>query len=127
MSAGRVDLTIDQGEDWTVNVIWTDDNDEPVVVTFPCRMDIRASTGQTVATLETDPDLPDGEVPSIGLSEELGLVQLHLTATQTAAIPPGIYDYDLFVTTNDDDSYAGAQANRLIAGTVFVNKRFTRL
>lgn len=124
-SDGFLPMEITQGEDWTVQVVWTDNYDDPQFVVHPCRMDIKSPTGGTLIQLETNPAIPDGEVPTIGLSEEMGLIQLHLDADSTSAFPPGIYNYDLFVTADDGSNYPGPQQTRLIYGTVSVNKRVT--
>src|SRR6476620_10351768 len=97
MPAAYVPVVIDQGEDWSTDVVWTDSYDNPQAVVHPCRMDIKGQTS-TLITLETDPDIPDGTVPSINLSTEVGLIQLHIPASATASFAPGDYQYDLFVT-----------------------------
>lgn len=117
-------IVIDQGESWTTQLVWTDNFDEPLPVIHPCRMSIRALGGQTLADLYTDPEIPEGETPSIALSTETGLVQLHIPAEQTAAMPPGQYHYDLFLTL-DAVEPAGNQTHRLVYGPVTVNKRVT--
>jgi hypothetical protein len=127
MPAAEVPLVIDQGEDWTSEVVWTDNYDEPVIIVHPCRMDIRAATGQTIATLETDPDIPDGEIPSINLSPDIGLIQLHIPRTQTVTFTPGVYHYDLFVTCDDGNEFSGLQVARILYGQVTVNKRVTQM
>lgn len=123
--AENLPLVINQGEDWTVQIIWTDSFDEPLPVIHPCRMSIKSQAGQTLAELETDPDIPEGEVPTIALSSEQGLLQLHIAAEQTAAMPPGFYHYDLFVTLDAEDDFPGDQRHRLLYGQVTVNKRVT--
>lgn len=126
MGAANVPLIIDQGEDWSCQIVWTDDFDEPYPVIAPCKLDIKNTTGQVQISLETpDAELPDGEIPEIGVSEEIGLLQLHIEDTATAALSPGVYQYDLFVTVNDGGEYIGSQRQRLLAGTVTVNKRIT--
>lgn len=125
MSAAYVSMVIDQGTDWTTEIVWTDNYDEPVNIVHPCRMEISSLTGQVQAQLETDPDLPLGETPSINLSSELGIIQLHLPATQTAIFVPGVYHYDLFVTMDDNIDNTGTQITRLLYGDVTVNKRVT--
>ena len=124
--AEYVPLVIDQGEDWTTDIIWTDQFDEPVEVIHPCRMTIRAESGQIFADLYTDPEIPDGDVPSLNISTSMGLIQAHIPHTQTEGLLPGInYHYDLFVTL--ENSYGGPQRERLIYGDVQVNKRTTKM
>lgn len=125
--AETVPMVIDQGEDWTVEIVWTDNFDEPNPVVHPCRMAIRSTSGQTIAELLTDPTLPTGTVPSIAVSTETGLIQLHLAASQTSAMPPGQYHYDLFITLDTGQTYPGPQTIRLLYGPVTVNKRVTLL
>lgn len=128
MGAANVPMEIDQGEDWTTTIVYTDDFDEPYNVIAPCRLDIKNSQGATQLSLQTpDEEVPDGTIPAIGVSEDIGLIQLHIEDTVTASLQPGVYRYDLFVTVNDGNEYAGNQIQRLIAGTVTVNQRVTVL
>jgi hypothetical protein len=121
-----VPIEIYQGEDWTAQIVWTDDFDEPQQVIAPCRMDIKDNTGQLLVTLETpEEDLPEGEIPTISLSTDIGMVQLHLEDSVTAAFLPGLYKYDLFLTVNDGGAYAGNQQIPLLYGPVTVSKRTT--
>ena len=128
MGAAYVPLDIDQGEDWTAQLVYTDDFDEPYNVVAPCRLDIKNRQGSTQLSLTTpDVELPEGEIPEIGLSSEVGLIQLHIEDAVTAALKAGVYKYDLFVTVNDGNEYAGNQVQRLIQGEVTVNQRVTQL
>jgi hypothetical protein len=128
MSAANVPMEIDQGEDWTTTIVYTDDFDEPYNVIAPCRLDIKNSQGAVQLSLETpDVEVPEGTIPAIGVSEEIGLIQLHIEDSVTKALMPGVYKYDLFVTVNDGNEYAGNQIQRLIAGFVTVNQRVTQL
>lgn len=121
-------LDIDQGEDWTTEIVWTDQYDEPVEVQHPCRLMIKASNGQVFVDLETDPEIPDGDVPGINISPSMGLIQLHIPSSQTSAMLSGIeYHYDLFVTLGDQSSYGGPQKDRILYGPVTVNKRTTTM
>jgi hypothetical protein len=128
MGAANVPMEIDQGEDWTSTIVYTDDFDEPYNVIAPCRLDIKNSQGATQLSLSTpDEEVPEGEIPQIGVSEEIGLIQLHIEDSVTKALRPGVYKYDLFVTVNDGDEYAGSQIQRLVAGSCTVNARVTQL
>jgi len=128
MVAANVPMEIDQGEDWTTTIVYTDDFDEPYHLVAPCRLDIKSRQGAIQLTLETpDEEVPEGTIPAIGISEDIGLIQLHIEDSVTASMVPGVYKYDLFVTVNDGDEYAGNQVQRLIAGPCTVNQRITIL
>lgn len=126
MAAGTVLLEIDQGEDFTADIIWTDSFDDAVNVVHPCRLDIKDGQGQIVLSLESQEDLPPGTIPEIAISST-GLLQIHVAASATGALPAGQYIYDLFVTADDGNAYAGPQRSRLLAGPCRVNKRVTIL
>jgi hypothetical protein len=91
-------------------------------------MDIKSNQGAVQLSLSTpDVELEEGSIPEIGISEEIGLIQLHIEDSVTSSLMPGTYRYDLFVTVNDGNEYAGNQIQRLVAGTVTVNQRVTLL
>jgi hypothetical protein len=126
MSAASVPMVIYQGEDWTSQIVWTDELDEPIQVVHPCRMDVKTQAGQTVLSLESEVEPEENVVPGISLSTEIGLLQLHIPNAMTSAMIPGNYHYDLFVST-DDGTFIGPQAVPLIYGSVSVSKRVTVL
>ena len=123
MAAENLNIYIDQGEDWTTDIVFTDSYNEPLPVVHPCRMDIKSSDGTLVYTLESDPSLPEGEVPTMNVSTEIGLVQLHIEDTVTAAFPPGEHIYDMFITV--DDGTNASQRLRPLYGKVQIGKRVT--
>jgi hypothetical protein len=121
-------MEIDQGEDYTTSIVYTDNYDEPYNIVGPCRMDIKSNQGATQLSLTTpDVEPPEGTIPEIAISSEIGLIQIHIEDAVTAALLPGVYKYDLFVTINDGNEFAGNQIQRLIYGDVTVNQRVTKL
>lgn len=126
MAAGRVDFIIEQGEDWTCQLVWSDYYDNPMKVTVPMRMAIKSPFGQIVHELVV-PETPPGpdEIAPIAFASESGLIQLHLDAAVTASLQPGSYSYDLFCNVEESEAYAGTQQVKLIFGTVTVRGRVT--
>lgn len=124
MPAANVPMEIDQGEDWTVDLIWTDEYDNPVPVVHPCRLDVKAPTGQTIISLSSDPDIPEEDIPPINISTATGILQLHIPAAVTENLNPGSYQYDLFATMENSGRN---QISRLIYGSCTINKRITEL
>lgn len=125
MPAANVTLVIDQGEDYTAQIIWTDGRGTPHPVTLPIRLDIMDATMPVLSLTTPDEDWPEGTIPEITYSSELGLIQIHIPRGQTSAVPPGMYTYDMFASVDDGGVYAGVQQQRIMAGSVFVNKRMT--
>lgn len=125
MPAANVPMVIDQGEDYTTQLIWTDELGDPQPITSPMRLDIKnPETFNTVLSLET-PVAPTTDIPEIAYSTDVGLIQIHIPRSVTAALAPGLYVYDFFVTVDDGNEYAGSQVVRILAGDVTVNKRIT--
>lgn len=126
MPAANVPLAIDQGEDFTMQIVWTDDFGRAQKMIAPMRMDIVGPGNSVILSLTTPvTDPPDGEIPEISYSTDVGIIQIHIPKAQTAALNPGVYNYDMFATVNDGDAYAGDQQFRLLVGQVVVNQRFT--
>lgn len=132
MAAGNVDLIIDQGEDFTAQIYWTDYNDDPRPLTAPMSMDIKSPYGQTVAHLYTpDVDWPDDQIEPIKYNTDTGWLQIHIPATTTDTMPAGNYSYDLWVTVDsgkvkvEQQTQTVFQSVRLLQGKVTVNKRIT--
>jgi hypothetical protein len=126
-ASAQCDFIIDQAADWFVELYWTDYNNVPIPVVSPIRMEIRSSSGALVAELIYDGDLPDGSVPpSILFNAESGLIQLQLTSSQTDNMPPGVYNYDLFVTYQDAQNNPLLRRQRLLYGQVEVRGKVTQ-
>lgn len=124
MPAANVPLIIDQGEDFTAQIIWTDDAGSAQAVTAPMRLDIAGAGGQIITSLDTEVPADPDEIPELSYSSDIGLIQIHIPNSQTAALAPGQYQYDLFVTVGGE-VYGGPQRHKLLAGDVIVNKRIT--
>src|SRR3954470_403213 len=120
MPAANVPLVIDQGEDFTAQIIWTDGGGTPQPVTEPIRLDIVQFTVPVISLTTPEDVLPEGEIPEISYSSELGLIQIHIPREQTSALPPGEYSYDMFASVDDGDAYAGNQQQRILVGQVTV-------
>ena len=126
MSAATMILDIDQGEDYTAQLTVTDYWGQPLGLVYPIRMDIKGDQVSPILSLITPSTEPtDGSIPPITFSPDIGLIQVHITRGQTAALPAGTYTYDMFVTVDDQGSYAGVQQFKLLSGTVLVNDRVT--
>jgi hypothetical protein len=128
MPAANVPLVIDQGEDFTAQIIWTDDNGNAQKLIAPMRLDIVSGGNLPIISLTTPTSpVPNGTIPAISYSTDIGMIQLHIPKEQTAALPAGVYNYDFFVTVNDGNVYAGNQQFRLLVGQVVVNQRITQM
>lgn len=126
--AAYVPIDIYQGEDFAAQIVWTDELDDPQRIIAPCRLDCKNSAGQLQFTLETpETELAPGEIASITLSEDIGMIQLYMEDSVTAALVPGIYHYDLFATVDDGGIYTGAQRHPVMYGPVTVSKRTTEM
>lgn len=115
-------LDVYQGEDWTAQIIVTDQNGNGVNLVTPMQMDVVDSIGQLMISLITS----DDTVPQISYSSDIGLIQLHMTRTETADLPNGDYSYDLFATM-DDDAYADDQRFVVCRGIMTVIRRYTEM
>ena len=112
MAAGKYDLTIDQGSSFALNMTVQEDNTAKNLTGYSVRAQLRPT--QTSSTLTatftgTVVNATDGEI------------QISLTATESAAINPGKYFYDVEIYTASD-----AIVTRLIQGSAVVTPEVTR-
>lgn len=122
--AGNADFDVDQGEDWTAQLVLTDFYDQPLPVTNPIRMDIKSPFGGVVATLVYDGQTPPpGAISAVIFNKETGMIQLHMDNAVTNSLSPGVYSYDLFATF--DDNTGTPQVQRVVFGSIYVNGRVT--
>lgn len=124
-NAAPVDIDIDQGADFGVQIYWTSMDQQPFTVLAPMRMEIRDAVGNTLYTLATN----DGDTTAtttILYSSDTGLIQLMIPAADTTNFPAGVYSYDLFVTYQDNAVTNATRLARLLRGNVYVDRRTTQ-
>jgi hypothetical protein len=129
MSAvAEVPIDLYQGEDFACQVVVTDQNGEALNLSAPMQMDVKDKVGQIMFSLNT-PTVPvaPGDIPEISYSNDIGLIQLYVQRDVTAALPAGTYNYDLFVTADDNGVYSGDQRVVVLHGQLFVAKRVTEM
>jgi hypothetical protein len=124
-SSALIDLDIDQGADFGIQLYWTTMDQEPFVVLAPMRMEIRDDVGSTLYTLATSDGAAAG-TQTILYNSDTGLIQLMIPASDTSNFPPGRYNYDLFVTYQDNDITNATRLHKLARGSVYVDGRFTK-
>ena len=124
MNDDDVILELTQGEDFGAQIYWTSLDQEPFTVMAPMRMEIRDAMGNTLYTLATSD--AGTENPTILYNSGSGLIQLMMSAVDTKNFPVGMYEYDLFVTYQDNAITNATRLKRLIGGPVYVKKRVTR-
>ncbi len=116
MPAAPYDIFIEQGTTWSLPLVWKDETGALKNLTgYTARMQIRA----TAASGTTLADLTDAN-GKITLGGAAGTITLTLTPTDTSAIPPGTYVYDLELVAG------GGVVTRLLKGGVTVDAEVTR-
>lgn len=111
-------LRIQQGDTWAREIIWTDENNQPVNLTgAQARMQMRAHYGavDVLLDLSSDPD-----IGGITL-DPAGKINLLIDAEDTAALAAGLSlgVYDLKIT------FAGGVVKKLIWGNFLVMPEVT--
>lgn len=126
-NAGIVDLTIDQGTDWAVQIYWTDQYSVPFRVSPPIRMQVRDDLNQIVLERKFDPDLAGGMAQGILYNSATGLIQIMVTAAESENLKIGIYHYDLFASYLDVSALTAVERRaKLVTGRFIIEGRVTR-
>jgi hypothetical protein len=96
--SGSIDLIIDTGADWAVQLSWTDSSGNPIVFSNPS-MDIRqelSPSGNLIARLDTSGNL-DGLITIVSD----GTILLEMNSAVTRNLLTGHGFWDLFVVVNN--------------------------
>lgn len=115
MSAGKENLTIDQGADWYINFTYQDSNSNPINLTgYTAALQLRSNVSDQIAALS----LSTGS--GITITASTGLIAVHATAAQTGAVVAGYYYYDLEITSVSNI------VTRLVEGKIQIVAQVTR-
>lgn len=115
--SGSVDLTIESGTDWGIQLSWNDANGEPYPFFAPI-MNIRqemSPTGKLIAKLDESGQW-DGTLAIVSQ----GVLQAKIPAANTANFPQTYGFWDIFVTLFDSRV-------RLAFGTIAIAPHVTEL
>ena len=114
MNPGRYNLTVYQGTTFDLKPVWKIGGVPVDLTNYSADMQVRYATDTAVIVeLATS----NGNATIDG---PYGRVNLHLSATQTAALPVGTYQYDLNLTNNSDGT-----VYKILQGTFVVNASVT--
>lgn len=109
-------LRIQQGDTWAREIIWTDENNQPVNLSgAQARMQMRAYYGAAEALLDLS---SDPEIGGITL-DPAGKINLLIEAEETAGLAAGLGVYDLEIT------FTGGVVKKLIWGNFLVAPEVT--
>jgi hypothetical protein len=125
VSAGVVDLMMDQGEDWSIQIYWTDMYNNALEIVDPIKMDIKNDAGQVIYSMQFG--VLEGSIATISYAGDSGFIQLQIPTAITRDFVPGNYFYDLFISTPDPDSDIPVKLTRLIKGQLFVDAKVTNV
>lgn len=115
MSAGSYDIVVEQGATFRLLVTWEDPAETPIDLSgYSARLQARQIQGGAIVCSMTTQN------GAIVLGGDSGTVTLELGALATAAIPAGIYRYDIELESG------GGEVTRLLRGQFIVQSEVTR-
>lgn len=114
MQQDYVELVIDISEDYSSQIYWLDDFNQPMEIIAPCQMDVKDSEGTVVMSFKTGND--SATEPTITLGGA-GYMMITVPRTVTATLVAGTYLTDLFATV-DTTGFPDGQWTKVFSGTV---------
>ena len=131
----NIDLNVKAGADYTAQIFWWDDYDNPVPVIGPLRMDVRTMDDArrlVITCADTAINYADNARGYLSASDTSGLIEVFIPMWVTSRIEPGRYTYDLFANyrrTLDSDlrtpAWGQYHVRSVAAGTVTVYPNIT--
>lgn len=123
----EIEFTIDSGADFVAQIFYVGDDNEPVGIQAPARMDVKDQGGHAVMTLQTGVDADDvPHQPAILIDGSQGFFQISIPREITTNLIPGRYVYDLFATLTDPGPFT-SQVVKITSGWLQVNPSVTAL
>jgi hypothetical protein len=116
MSAGTLNLTVEQGATWETILTWKIDAVAVNLTGYTARLQVRTHVGAATTVLS----LTSSPAAGITLGGAAGTITLSLTAVQTAALAAGDCVYDLELVSS------GGNVTRLVEGAWTVKPEVTR-
>ena len=115
MSAGKVNLVIDQGADWYQNFVYQDSTGTAINLTgYTAALMLRSNISDVAPALSLSTS------SGITITASTGTIAVHATAAQTIALSPGFYQYDLEITSPTN------VVTRLVYGQIQITAAVTR-
>jgi len=91
MPAAKLNLTVEQGADFSKRLVWRDKNKRPVNLTgYTAKMQVRSSAGSPTVILELS--TTNGRISLPGS----GAIELTIASNDTETITSGVYDLKLY-------------------------------
>lgn len=117
MSAGQFNTIMDQGSTFALQLACQDPTGTPINLSgLQCEMQLRSLPEDNNYVLELSTQ--NGDITILGAQ---GIIQITATSTQTGAVSPGPYYYDVELTNPNTNS-----VTRVVQGQVVVNAEVTR-
>jgi len=98
MNPGRYNITVYQGTTFALSPVWKVDNLPVNLTGYSAKMQVRDISNNVIVELST----ANGKIV---ITPGIGQIALALTATQTAALAVGNYNYDLNLTDSASNVY----------------------
>jgi len=106
----QLEVEMDQGEDFLVQMYWTDSDGKAVRVTTPARAEVRDTTGALVMQFASENSAATATKAAVTLSATSGLIQLSAPKALTRALASGRYAIDIWSNvTVDDATFTGSK------------------
>ena len=113
MNPGRYNISVIQGTTFDLKPVWKIGGVAVVLSNYSADMQVRYATDTAIIT---ELSTANGKIT---IDSAYGRINLHLSATDTAALTPGTYQYQLNITDNNASvTYAILTGNFTIVAAV---------
>lgn len=112
--SNQVDLHVKVGADYTAQIYWLDDYDNPVPVVGPAKMEVRTNDEDRTLLLtceDTQSTVGQTTQGQLSLSESSGVIEIYIPAGSTGQMPVGVHAYDLFANYRRYETNPNAPIN----------------
>lgn len=106
----QLEVEMDQGEDFAVQMYWTDSDGKAIRVVTPARAEVRDTTGALVMQFASENAGNTATKAAVTVSVNSGMIQLSAPKVLTRALAAGRYAIDVWCNvTTDDATFTGSK------------------
>lgn len=117
-------ITVKAGADMACQIVWSDDNGNPMPADVPARAEVRGD-GNTLLVAFDDGADPATEA-AISCSPSDGIIQLTAPKAVTSGWTPGVYNVDVFTTVEAAPPFdVSGQYRPAFTGQFIVSQAYT--
>jgi len=123
----ELEIELVQGEDFSAQIYWTDEDGNAMPCTTPGRLEVRDMYGAMLLQFASENAGSVATKAALVITGSDGIMQISAPRSVTTPLVPGRYLFDLFAVANNGVSPFTTQEVQVCSGWFIVSTRVTKM